>query len=266
MSSEGSLPRVPKPRASGALPLRPGTGAASGVTPVRPHAPAVPGLRATLMAEAVYIGLLLPLPWVLDKPELRWLFSEAGPFERLSALFWVLLGLCSLALLRTAGWRARLTCGLAAWIGAARELDLHTALTGTSLFKSSYYLHAPAAAGEKWMAAALALAVLAVLADVARLGLLALRDPAQRQRESLRIAGLALAITLATKLADKLQSFVHDVSGHWLPQTASLTVEALEEGVEMSLPLLFLVALLRFRREAGTGTTAPHPVPWDGRP
>ena len=48
--------------------------------------------RNILIAEIIYIVLLVPFPWLLTKHEMQWVFSEEGPFEVLSAVFWAALG------------------------------------------------------------------------------------------------------------------------------------------------------------------------------
>ena len=214
--------------------------------------------RNILVAEIIYILLLMPLPWLLTKQEMQWVFSEQGPFEVLSAVFWAALGLLCFMTARQAP-RRLIPCGIAAFIACARELDLHTAITGMSIFKSHYYLKTPAPIAEKLLVGLLAIAILAVLIDVVRSGVRALRQGALRQ-DWMLTAMLAFVTTAATKVLDKLQSFVHDFTGHYLPQIYSLIINALEEGVEMSLPLLFIVALVQYQRMAACAS-APYSTP-----
>lgn len=214
--------------------------------------------RNVLLAEIIYIVLLTTFPWLLTKQEMHSVFSEQGPFEVLSAVFWAALGLLCFMTARQAP-RRLIPCGIAAFVGCARELDLHTAITGVSIFKSHYYLKTPAPVAEKLFVGLLALAILAVLIDVVLSGIRALRQGALRQ-DWMLTAALAFVTTAATKVLDKLQSFVHDFTGHWLPQIYGLVINALEEGVEMSLPLLFIVALVQYQRRATSASTA-YPAP-----
>lgn len=214
--------------------------------------------RNILIAEIVYILLLAPFPWLLTKQEMQSVFSEQGPFEVLSAVFWAALGLLCLMTAKQAP-RRLIPCGIAAFVGCARELDLHTAITGMSIFKSHYYLKTPAPIGEKLLVGLLAIAIIVVLIDVLLAGFRALRQGALQQ-DWMRTAMLAFVTTGFTKVLDKLQSYVHDFTGHWLPQIYGLIINALEEGVEMSLPLLFIVALVQYQRMAATSSTA-HSTP-----
>ena len=202
--------------------------------------------RSVLLVESAYILLLLPLPWLLSWQQMRWLFSEQGPFEVLSAVLWGVLGvLCLLS--AKLGPRRLITCGIAGLLGCARELDLHTAITGMSIFKSHYYLKTPAPIAQKLLIGALAIAILALLIDVLLAGLRALRNGALQQ-DWMRSALLGFVTTTVTKGLDKAEAFTQDITGHSLPQMWGLVVAALEEGVEMSLPLLFIVALAQYRR------------------
>jgi hypothetical protein len=219
--------------------------------------------RNVLLAELIYILLLLPFPWLLTKQEMHWVFSEEGPFEVLSAVFWAALGLLCFMTARQAP-RRLIPCGIAAFIGCARELDLHTAITGMSIFKSHYYLKTPAPIAEKLLVGLLTIAIFAVLVDVFVAGIRALRAGALREDWMLS-ALLAFVTTAATKLLDKLQSFVHDFTGHWLPQIYGLVINSLEEGVEMSLPLLFIVALVQYQRRATSAPTAYSTPAFDRR-
>ncbi len=223
-----------------------------------------PSYRTVWVITLLYTLLLVPIPLLIGKQDMHHLFSEEGPFEVLSAVFWAVLGLLCLSRARQSP-RAMIPCALAAFIGCARELDLHTALTGVSLFKSSYYLKSAAPLGEKLLAAAITLIVFAVLVDVARAGLRALRQRGALQQPWLQTSLLAIGAAAFTKLLDKLQSFVHDFTGHWLPQLYSLIVNALEEGMEMSLPLLFIVALVQFWRLSLGDEALEYSVANDGR-
>lgn len=207
--------------------------------------PVLQRFRSVLLAEFVYILLLLPLPWLLSWQQMRWLFSEQGPFEVLSAVLWVVLGVFCL-LSAKLGPRRLISCGLASFAAFARELDLHTAITGMSIFKSHYYLKTPAPIAQKLFVGALALAILALLIDVLVTGLRALRQDGLQQ-DWMCSALLGFVTTVATKGLDKVEAFTHDITGHHLPQIWGLVVAALEEGVEMSLPLLFIIALAQYR-------------------
>jgi hypothetical protein len=204
--------------------------------------------RSVLLVEFIYILLLLPLPWLLSSQQMRWLFSEQGPFEVLSAVLWAVLGVACLLSARR-GPRRLISCGIAGLLGCARELDLHTAITGMSIFKSHYYLKTPAPLSQKLLvgALAIAIAILALLIEVLFAGLKALRQGALQQ-DWMCSALLGFVTTTVTKGLDKAEAFTHDITGHHLPQIWGLVVAALEEGVEMSLPLLFIVALLQYRR------------------
>jgi hypothetical protein len=202
--------------------------------------------RTTVILLALYTAFLLAYPYVESKQDVLAAFAEDGPFENLSSTGWLLL--CSACLWN---WklspRVLLPGALTALIGAAREDDLQNAVTGVNLFRLKWYVTAAAPLHQKLLAGAILLIVVGTLLYMLAIGARAFLKPGPwRQGWGLTLL-LAMCVGGASVVLDKLQSFVHDFTGAWLHQQASLVVKALEEGLEMALPLLFLSALMQYR-------------------
>lgn len=206
-----------------------------------------PGFRGSVLLLMLYAAVLSALPWRLPKAQLLALFAENGPVENLSVIAWLLLAL--LCLLQVLRWpRLMLPAMLTALLGAAREQDLQNAITGVNLFRLKWYLTADTPLGLKLVASVTLMLIVALL-----LHMLLLAAQAYRQRDTWRQQWawtllLALAVAAASLGLDKTQALVHDATGHWLHERASLWVKALEEGLELALPLVFASALLQARR------------------
>lgn len=209
-----------------------------------------PALRGVLLLILVYAALLTALALILPADTLAALFSESGPFERLSIAFWLLLAAWCFDLARPLRHNLVLT-GLIALLFAAREADWHKAFTQDSLFKSDYYFDTPAPLAEKIPAAMVALGAFAVLIYALACGAKFLR---RGRRAALRepwvqtmLLGTAMLPLL--KVLDRLRSWLrHDFGIRVSEQLGNLT-GALEEGFECLLPLIFAFALVQYRRQ-----------------
>lgn len=199
------------------------------------------GLVAIATLVALTAWLVLPAGQVID------LMSETGPIEALSA--WGFL------LAAVAPWwlhppRAplRLLLALSVMLLAfgLRELDWHKVWTGTSMLRVSFY-YGPAPLLQK-------LVSLAALATIAGAALWLLRHttrPAWRAWTERRPAAVALAMFLvlmaASKVVDRSLNLVFEWSNWAAPQGLIALQLAIEETWELALPVLALLALLRWR-------------------
>jgi len=202
--------------------------------------------RHTLLVLLLYAAMLAAWPYFESKQDVIATFAEDGPFESLSISLWLLL--CSACLWN---WklapRVLLPGAWTALIGAAREDDLQNAVTGVNLFRLKWYVEADAPLPQKLLAAAILLIVIGTLLYMLAIGVRAFLKPAPWRQDWGLTVLLAMALGGASLFLDKLQSFVHDFTGSWLHEQASLIVKALEEGLEMALPLIFVSALMQYR-------------------
>lgn len=179
-----------------------------------------------------------------------WLLRENGPLEGCTAALFFLLAVLGLLWrpAHTERWSWLAVCGLC-WAAGAREMDWHKQWTGKSVLKVSFYL-SDAPATHKLLAL---LAVLCVLACVVYLLL--------RYGRCLWQAlwrGDAFARTIATLLASVVFTKIMDRSVNVLTQDFAVTiapsvvqlVSMVEEGTEMSLPLMVALAVWQHQRHA----------------
>lgn len=210
----------------------------------------MPDLRAFYLIAAAlagYILALIPFALSLSPAEHDWMFSEAGPFERLSVLFWLVLGGFALFRLRRAP-RLAIPAGVAAIVLGLREAEWHKAFTTDSLLKTNYYEMPGVSLWEKVPAGLVALAVIGLGMFMAWRGFDAvLRRGGWRSDwgATVVLAGVVLPVI---KVVDRAPAILAEDYGVTMGATLATVVSALEEGVEMVLPLVFLAAVALYAR------------------
>lgn len=218
-----------------------------------------------LFAGLVPLGALLcaTLGWlVLPVPTTAGLVEEGGPIETAT---WAAYGLALLALglhrevaTDRRSWAAVLVVATAL---AARELDQHVAWTDYSVLKVSFYLGA-APVGQKIVASLFVFGFLAALAYLLVKRGAAMRT-ALRQRDPCAVTvTVFLATLLVSKMLDRSVSLLVQDLGVSVTLAARVLVQAIEEMLELALPLLLLVGCLqqrfawRRRRSGGSRVSA----------
>ena len=204
------------------------------------YAPTQPWPALTIVALTVAFALAVWLATPADA--VMWLMREEGPVETTTAALFFLLAL-SLYWLRPQrddrwSW---LSMALLCAASGAREMDWHRMWTGKSVLKVSFYL-GPAPGSQKLVAAAGLLVVAACVAYLLRRHALRLwRDLRAREPLAMTVATL-LVTTLITKLLDRS---VNLAKGHDIVATPAVhaLVSALEESIELGLPLMVTLAL-----------------------
>jgi hypothetical protein len=200
------------------------------------------GLVVLVAALAVLAWWALPPALVIE------LMSESGPIEIATAALYFIVAawVCVTGVPQQPGSLALVIvlCGF-----GARELDLHKAFTDMSVLKVSFYL-GTAPLAHKLLALA---AVLPVLAAALHLGV----RHGGRWRAGLRErrpAALTVAVFCATlvlsKLIDRSRMVLLEDFGIAIAPATTALLLALEECLELCLPLLVLLAVLRQRRPA----------------
>jgi len=220
--------------------------------------------RSLVVAMAAYVAMLAVLPLLLEAPTVERLFSEEGPFERLAIVGWIFAA-------GIVGWRTRHLGYPAASFAAlflffaAREAEWHRAVTADSILKTNYYRHAAAPIAEKLVAGLVTLVIFGLLIHVAwRIVRFLLLDSGWRSRAGAWLLGSGL-LMVATKVLDRLFNILANDFGIVVSPNARLISSAVEEGVEMLLPLVttraFWIAASErtflTRSDAGTDTDRP---------
>jgi len=193
---------------------------------------------------AATLSQTLPLPTVL------WFFSEAGPVERLSHWLWVALALLCLALPWIRSGQMRVGSGAAgaflALFAAAREANFHLEFTGYSVLKIPYYYRAEHAGPVRLIVmVVMATAIVALVVVVHRLWKTALRDP-RRFAPWKPLALLAIALLPVSKSFDRSPDLLDKTFGFVMEPRVRELFRSIEESYEMMIPIIIIVALLRF--------------------
>ncbi|MGV3742780.1 MAG: hypothetical protein ACO1NO_10775 [Burkholderiaceae bacterium] len=188
-------------------------------------------------ALAAMILLLAALPLVLPEATFRYMFSEVGPFERVSIFAWLLAAAVVIVRIRPLGMRAWAFALLFACF-AAREADWHKAFTADSILKTNYYKHAAAPLAEKIIAfiVAIAFIVLIVYVGIAILRFLFLQGGWKSRSGFWLMLGTVLVVI--GKLIDRTPAVLAEEYGIVLLPIAGHYVAAFEEGLEMLHPLI----------------------------
>lgn len=182
---------------------------------------------------------------LLDTDTLRWLKAENGPIEGTNAALYFVCALVFLLSRRiepaTRLALAVLFCGF-----GAREMDWHKAFTGKSVLKVSYYL-----GDAPWQQRLVALVAVGAVA-LAVLTLLLRQAPRLQRywqrRDAVATSVVVFIVTMAgSKLIDRMENLLAEEAGIVFSPSTGLLIGSLEETIELSLPLIALVAWLQFR-------------------
>lgn len=222
----------------------------------RPGLPIVLGAVALCLVAAVALAISSQ---ALDPETARRVFAETGPFESASPWLWATLGvLIGVVFRRPAlGVLAGIALSLAC---AARELDLHKSITGYSVLKPGFYLSSEHALHHQIVAGAAVVALLAaalVLAGRVR----ALRPWRRLDAAWVWGFGFALLMFVTTKALDRAPSILHEDFGVVLSDRVRLLATALEEGLEMLVPVFFAAAVLAYAAATGSPRAERGAVP-----
>lgn len=201
-------------------------------------------VRALMLFALGYAGLLTALAFCLPEDQFRWMFSEQGPFERMSIVFW--LSLAALCLfLPGLPYQGRFAPALAALLAAGREADLHRAFTERSIFKSSYYLKSAAPLGEKVLGGLVAF--LALVVYLLGAGARYFFRARAWQRGWAQTLASGVGLLAICKMMDRAESVLGEWFGWRFAPVLKHLNGAWEEGFECLLPVLFIVGVLQYR-------------------
>lgn len=213
-------------------------------------------LLGVMFAYSVLLSCLAL--WLPDQ-HFAVVFSETGVFERLGIVLWWVLAAWCIDPTRPPH-RHLAMCGLICAIAAAREADWHKAFTQDSIFKSRYYISAPAPFVEKVVAATVALSIFAILIHALVLGARLVWSDRRHLLGEAWVQTLILGSAMLPVLyvLDRIRSWLTEDFGVQVTPMWSHLNSAWEEGFETLLPLIFAIALVQYRRrtEMTVGTSA----------
>lgn len=193
----------------------------------------------------MYILVLAAVPSLLSAQQVKFLFSEEGPFEQLSIVTWIFAALLIPLAIRPPGKTAWLFSALFLCF-AAREADWHKEFTADSLLKANYYRYTDAPADEKIIAAVFALAFIALVVYAGFVIVRFLLRGGWRSRAGLWLL-LGTALIVLGKVLDRAPAELAE-AGYAIGAWAGPYTAVFEEGLEMIHPLILAwsVWLCRF--------------------
>ncbi|MFD0950334.1 hypothetical protein ACFQ0F_08040 [Paraperlucidibaca wandonensis] len=127
---------------------------------------------------------------------------------------------------------------------------MHKALFSDSFIKSNFYKSPDTPLYDKLIGGLILLLMIALLIYLAKLMLQFLRNHASSDT-SAHLLVYSLALGATSKILDRFSSQMHELFNIAIPANARLVIVAMEESLEMALPLLLILALLTYRRRLG---------------
>lgn len=185
--------------------------------------------------------LLASAPVALPESLFDLAFSEHGLVESLTVALWVLAGAMFTAAAMVRGgavaWLAAPLC----FAAALREADVHQAMTGISILKLRFYSSDVIEPWEKLAAVGVLLPLLTAAAVLLGLFLRRWRCDGLRNAEMRMMCG-AIGLLVSSKVVDRLPAVLREWSGMETAAVVVHSMQAVEEGIELLLPVLFLAS------------------------
>ena len=199
----------------------------------------------SVLLAVVAITALSVMALLLSPGQATPLFEETGPFERASPWLWLAFALFIPLVFRTP--TASVAAGMIVAIAAAaREWDWHIAFTDYSVLKPPFY-YREGDTLERIIAGGIMLLIVAsVVALIAQL--VHLRPWKRPWPWWVFALGFAFGMLVFTKAVDRAPAILRDDFGLDLPERVRLICYAVEEGLEMLLPVFFAAHSLALAR------------------
>ncbi len=204
-------------------------------------------LFISLLLIGIYLGICVHIAIFAPVNVTQFLFSESGPFETLSAWLWYLLAL--LCVLNTELMlKTRFFTSLGAALLGLREMDFHKRLFDDSFIKTNFYRSEEIPFMDKLLGIILLLVILFVFFNLAKMFVQGIRQ----FKLNPHIAYLFITLTILcgglSKLLDRSSSILRNDFNIKLMQHTEVIIMTIEEGVEMLLPILLVVAVTSYRK------------------
>lgn len=197
-------------------------------------------VQATLLLFSLYLGLTVHTVLIAPPAITEFLYSETSAYEVFSHWLWGVLAL--LSLISIMPLRLRISVAAAALLMGARELDMHKSLFSMSFIKTKFYSSADITLNEKLIGVTILILILLLAGHL-------LAQLLQRMKQRHLDAPLALmlmgfGIGLVSKVLDRFCSQMREFFIISVTNETRLMIMALEESLEMIMPVFFIMALL----------------------
>ncbi len=205
-----------------------------------------PTLRILLMLLGIYLGLAAYIATQAPPEVTAFLYSEEGPYEVFSAWLWLLLA-CMTLFSPALQPRTRFAAGLTALLMGARELDMHKSPFSMSFIKTNFYQSHDIPLQDKLQGGSILLIMLVLaLYLLIRMVRHLRRHGIGDTPALLLLCGLALGTV--SKALDRFSSQMYQFFQIEISAGIRQMVVVMEESLEMTMPLLLILALLTYRR------------------
>lgn len=204
-------------------------------------------LLISFLLVAIYLSICVHTALNAPLEVTQYLFSELGAFEVLSPWLWYLLA--ALCLLNTEiKLNTQLFTAAAATLLGFREMDFHKHLFDDSFIKTNFYRSADISMMDKVLGFILLLIIILVFLVLAK----KLFHTIRNLKTSLDTAHFFIFFTIVcgalSKVLDRTTSTLREEFEIQLIPHTQVVIMAIEEGVEILLPILLIVAVLTYRK------------------
>lgn len=204
-------------------------------------------LFISFLLIALYLGICIHTALNAPASVTQYLFSESGAFEVMSPWLWYLLAVLCLLNVEIK-LNTRVFTAIAATLLGLREMDFHKQVFEMSFIKTNFYRSAEIPLMDKLLGFILLLGIIFVFLVLAKKLVQTIRS----MKNSLNIAHFFIFLTIAcgglSKVLDRTTSTLKDEFGIQLVPHTQIMIMTIEEGVEMLLPVLLIVAVLSYRK------------------
>ena len=138
--------------------------------------------------------------------------------------------------------RLRISVAVAALLMGARELDMHKSLFSMSFIKTKFYTSADISFNEKLIGATILILILLLAGYL--LAQLLQRMKQRRLDAPLALMLMGFGMGLVSKVLDRFSSQMRELFNIYVTNETRLMIMALEESLEMIIPVFLIVALL----------------------
>ncbi|MCU4421375.1 hypothetical protein ABLU22_09465 [Acinetobacter lwoffii] len=204
-------------------------------------------LFISFLLIALYLGICIHTALNAPASVTQYLFSESGAFEVMSPWLWYLLAVLCLLNVEIK-LNTRVFTAIAATLLGLREMDFHKQVFEMSFIKTNFYRSAEIPLMDKLLGFILLIGIIFVFLVLAKKLVQTIRS----MKDSLNIAHFFIFLTIAcgglSKVLDRTTSTLKDEFGIQLVPHTQIMIMTIEEGVEMLLPVLLIVAVLSYRK------------------
>ncbi|MFZ2628722.1 MAG: hypothetical protein WAX67_07540 [Rugosibacter sp.] len=200
------------------------------------------------IALFIYFAALLAMAMALPPETTNRMFSEDGVFETGSVLLWIGMSV-ALAYTRTY-WDIKIWLSLTSLslFAAMRELDFQKAFTTEGFMKVNYYYNPGIPFVEKMIAGSVFAVILIIAIYSVCRAVRFIRKGGFRTLRGVLLLEI-VPLLVITKICDRLPGILKSDFDYSMSDQLSAITLVIEEGGEMIIPVLCIIAIISKKRE-----------------